>query len=156
MSPHYRPSALARSATFALLSVAVVACTHVDKNDKSADCLSPPGVTSVAIPDGIARPVRIAAAGLTGDTIPLDFDAPDAPDNVEADRIWRFVLAWRAGIRWIIATQRKGDARYFLFVFDLQENARIPTVIQGGAVNPETLCQEGEEALTAYPLPGTF
>lgn len=143
-----RLSAFAHRTTLALLGATVVSCGHHEKIEKIADCPPPPGVTAVALPHGLAPPVRIGAASLTDDTIPLD---PDA-DVTDAGRSWRFVLAWQTGIRWIVITKRE-DAGYILFVFDLKEKARIPTAIQVGSTTRETLCQEAKKALTAYPLP---
>lgn len=145
-------SVVARSATLTLLGATAVSCGHVDKIEMITNCPPPPGVTSVALPDGLAPPVRMAAASLTDHTIPLNFDDPDV---VEAGRTWRFIFAWQAGIRWIVATKSE-DAGYTLFVFDLKLTARMPTPIQVGSTTPETLCQEAKRSLTAYPLPGMF
>jgi hypothetical protein len=136
-----------RGATLALLSATAVSCGHVDK---IAPCPPPPGVTAVSLPDGLAKPVRIASASLTDPNIPLDFDAADVVET----GTWHFVFAWQAGIRWIVATDNSGT--YSLFVFDVKDNARMPTLIQAGSSTPEALCREATTALSAHPPPGMF
>ena len=114
----------------------VLACAPA-RADAIAPCAPPPGVTAVAIPDGVPDAI-MAQLG----QIALPGQRFDASDVVMTGVNRRYIFVWHRGDHWIVATERGGRG----YNDPVMEYALSPggtaTLVTRTLSAPSTVCRD--------------
>jgi hypothetical protein len=109
-------------------------------------CALPNGVTSTSLENGAPPALLRALKDRVGEIVPPG--APFNPGDVGPGPRRRLIFVWNRDRRWVVAAEFGGRG-YFdaIFAYDLSQDGRTATLVQGRGALPHTVCAKASELL---------